>query len=298
MRRVCARAAAGGVSRSARRCPTATWPASAAGSSTSSPAELADDVLYQLGRARRHRARGGRPGAPTSSRTARSTTPPSRTRSRPRAVVDAVVAYDRGAAGARPARLGAAAGGRGGRAAHGRRGLRRPRLHGRGHARAPRASRAPWCTTRPRWPSGRCAWRPRARSSAVDGTRGAGRRRVGLRARRHPGRRGAGPGGAGGARGRGARRGAFAALAAQPAAPREVPAARSRPASRSAATSSTAPPGRRRARASGSRARVRQLQVDAHRAHRLPDRGPPPGRRAVHPLRPLGRRPSTRRRRR
>ena len=144
------------ASPSAPRSPTATWPASAAGSSTSS-----------------------RPSWPTtcSTSSARSTGSPAPPAAGCRyvkphgALYNAAVtprgagrrgrrrrpAYDPGCR-ARAARLGAAARRRGGRDAPGRRGVRRPRLHGRRHAWCPAASRARWCTTRPRSPRARCGW--------------------------------------------------------------------------------------------------------------------------------------------
>ena len=164
------------------------------------PAELTDDVLYQLAaldgiaRVSRH------PRRPTSSRTARSTTPSSSTRPRRVPSWTAVAAYDARLPVLGLPGLGAAAGGGGGRAAHGR-------------ARAsPTAATPPparWCRAASPAPS--CTTRGGGRAGGAHGRRrrgrrgrrdaGGGRGRLDLRARGHPGRGRAGPGGADGAGG-------------------------------------------------------------------------------------------------
>ena len=195
MRRVCAPGGGRGAWPSARRSPTATWPASAAGSSTSSRPSSTDDLLYQLAaldgiaRVAGTRVSYVKPhGALYNAAVTHDGPRPGGRRRRPRLRPPA--------AGPRPARLGAAALGRGGRAC----------------ARSPRASptaatrrTARWCPARE---PGALVHDPAAVAEravrmaadgvvvAVDGTRAAHAGRVGLRARRHPGRGRAGPGGA------------------------------------------------------------------------------------------------------
>ena len=154
------------------------------------------------------------------------------------------LAFDRRAAGARAARLGAAARGGGGGHAPGRRGVRRPRLHRRRHARAPR--REP----------GALVQRPGGGGRAGGADGGRRRRRRGGRhdAARCPSSRSActatprarssWPGGAGGAGGRRphARPRSPADRSARRSVGRADRPARSRPESRSAATSSTVRP--------------------------------------------------------
>ena len=106
------------------------------------------------------------------------------------------------AAGARPARLGAAARGRGGRPAHGRRGASPTVGTPPAGTLVPRREPGAVLHDPGRWPRGWCGWSPTARSSRWTAHRG-GRGRLDLRARRHPGRGRDGPGGAGDARSRG-----------------------------------------------------------------------------------------------
>ena len=162
MRRVCARAAAGGrrrrrpgvLPRPGRvRPPLPRRRAGGAGRRRALPARRAGrdragrrrpGVLRQAARGavqRRGHPRGARPGG---RRRRPGLRPP--------------------AAGAGPARLGAAAGGGGGRDAPGREGFADRGYTAGRHAGAAHASPAPWCTTPRWWPRGRCGWRPTASS--------------------------------------------------------------------------------------------------------------------------------------
>ena len=163
MRRVCARAAAAGVAVGAQVSYR-----DLAGFGRRfmdvDPAELTDDILYQLAaldgiaRVAGTRVAYVKPhGALYNAAVTHA--------GHAQAVVDAVLAYDRrlpvlGLPGSVLLREVEAAGMRP-RAG----GFRRPRLHAGRHARAPHAARARFSTTRRPSPTGRCGWRRTAWSS-------------------------------------------------------------------------------------------------------------------------------------